>query len=188
MRRKSKLAVAMTAACVAAAGGIGAGAAQAQDKLLQASATTFQAGSSGYCFKGSARATFTASGPATGSYAGTFTEVAANVLVSSPTYAYTSTTLTLSITIVSGSTTINGTITNPPPYSGGTLSCFGGSFFTAGLIANANAATYTATIQSPGQLAQTVSATAQASAAFQSRPYQILGTPPTVTLLNFPSP
>ena len=183
-----KLAVAMTAMSIAAlGGGIGAARAQAQNEVLQATATTFHAGGGGWCFKGSASATFSASGPATGSYSGTFTETNANVSVSKPTF--TSSTLTLSIpfTISSGSTTITGTIINPPPYSGGTILCFGGSFYAGGPIVNANAATYTATIQSPGQPAQTVSGTAQVSAAFQFRPQQALGTPPTATLLNFPS-
>jgi hypothetical protein len=189
MHGKNKLAVAMTAISVAAVvGGIGAGAAHAQSEVLQATATTFRAGAGGYCFKGSASVTFSASGPATGPYAGTFTETPANVSVSAPTY--TSRTLTLSIpfTITSGSTSITGTITNPPPYSGGTILCSGGSFHAGGPIVNAQAATYTATIQNQRRLAKAVSGTAQVSAAFEAWPYQVLGTPPTVTLLNFPSP
>jgi hypothetical protein len=189
MHGKKNLAVAMTVMSIAALGGaIGAARAQAQNEVLQATATTFNAGGSGWCFKGSASATFSAAGPATGPYPGTFTETNANVSVSAPTY--TSRTLTLSIpfTISSGSTTITGTITNPPPYSGGTLLCSGGSFYAGGPIANANAATYTATIQSKGQPAQALSGTAQVSAAFEFRPQHVLWTPPTATLLNFPSP
>ena len=189
VQRTKKLAVAVGAMAIAAGGvGTAATAAQAQNEVLQATATTFTGGTSGWCFKGSASATFTAAGPATGPYPGTFTETNANVSVSAPTY--TSRTLTLSIpfTISSGSTTITGTITNPPPYSGGSLLCSGGSFYAGGPIVNANAAAYTATIQASGQRAQTVSGTAQVSAAFEFRPQHVLGTAPTATLLNFPSP
>jgi hypothetical protein len=124
LHRKTTLAVAVSTMAIAAVGGgTAATAAQAQNEVLQATATTFTGGTSGWCFKGSASATFTAAGPATGPYPGTFAETNANVSVSAPTY--TSRTLTLSIpfTISSGSTTIAGTITNPPPYSGGSLLC-----------------------------------------------------------------
>jgi hypothetical protein len=195
---RNKLAVAMTAISITAvAAGIGSGAAQAQDEVLQATATTFSAGGVLSCFKGSASATFSASGPAAGPYDGTFTETAAKVsvstvLVSAPT-PHPSSTLTLSIpfTISSGSTTITGTITNPPPYSGGSIFCYGGGFYAAGPDVNANAATYTATIQSQRQLAQTVTGTAQVMAGFRGRPLsqpQVLVIPPKVTLLDFPSP
>jgi hypothetical protein len=186
MQTKNKLAVAVSAmALVAANGGTAAPAAQAQNEVLQATTTTFNAGGIGWCFKGSASATFSASGPATGAYPGAFTETNATVRVSAPTF--TSRTLALSIpfTIRSGSTTITGAITNPPPYSGGTLLC--SNFFAAGPIVNAGAAAYTATIQSKGLPGQTVSGTAQVSAAFEFRPRHVLGTPPTATLLNFPA-
>jgi hypothetical protein len=99
-------------------------------------------------------------------------------------------TLTLSIpfTITSGSRTITGTVTNPSPYSGGSILCFGGSFYPAGPMVYANAATYTATIQTKGQPAKKVGGTAQVRAAFEFRPQHTLVTPPTVTLLNLPSP
>lgn len=193
MHGKHKLAVALTAIFIAsAAGGIVAGAAQAQDEVLQATATTFRAGAGGYCLKGLASATYSASGPTVGPYDGTFTETQANLSVSTvlaPAPRYSSSTLTLSIpfTINSGSTTITGLITNPAG-SGGTILCFGGSFRASGPIVHANAATYTATIESQGHLAQTTSGTAQVSAAFEAWPYQVMLTPPTVTLLNFPSP
>jgi hypothetical protein len=189
MQTRDKLAVAVTAMVIASAnGGIAATAAQAQSEVLQATATTFSGGTSGWCFKGSASATFNASGPAAGPYSGTFTETNANVSVSVPTWT-SSRRLTLYIpfTITSGSTTISGTVTNPSPYSGGTLLCSGGSFFSGGPIVNASAATYTATIRSKGQPAQTVTGTAQVSAAFDFRPRQALGEAPTVTLLALPS-
>src|SRR5205085_12661082 len=107
VQRTKKLAVAVSAMAIAAVGGgTAATAAQAQDEVLQATATTFTAGGIGWCFNGSASATFSASGPATGPYLGTFTETNANVRVSAPTF--TSRTLTLSIpfTIRSGSTTV----------------------------------------------------------------------------------
>ena len=63
--------------------------------------------------------------------------------------------------------------------------CSGGSFYSGGPIVNATAAAYTATIQNAGTT-QNVSGTADASAAFEFRPFHVLGTSPTVTLLNFP--
>ena len=66
--------------------------------------------------------------------------------------------------------------------------CGSGSMQTAGVVVAASAATYTATIQSKGHPAQNVSGTAQVSAAFDFRPRYVVETPPTVTLLNFPSP
>src|SRR3954468_24058922 len=88
MRAKTKLAVAMTAMTLATVyGGIGVAAAQAQDEVLQAATTTFNAGGSGTCFNGSAFANFNAAGSATGGngvpapYPGTFTVTAANVNV-----------------------------------------------------------------------------------------------------------
>jgi hypothetical protein len=189
MHGKKKLAVAMTAMSIAAVGGgPAASAAQAQNEVLPASTTTFTGGGGGWCFKGSANATFSAAGPANGPYPGTFTQINANVSVSVPTW--TSRTLALSIpfTISSGSTTITGTVTNPPQYAGGSLVCGSGSMQTAGVIVAANGATYTATIASKGHPALSVSGTAQVSAAFDFRPRYVVGTPPTVTLLNFPSP
>ena len=179
----------MTALSIAAVGGgTAASAAQAQNEVLQASTTTFTGGGGGWCFKGSANTTFSAAGPASGPYPGSFTQTNANVRISVLTW--TSRTLTLSIpfTITSGSTTITGTVTNPPPYAGGSLGCGSGSMQTASVIVAANGATYTATIQSKGQPAQNVLGTAQVSASFEFRPQHVLGTPPTVTLLNFPSP
>jgi hypothetical protein len=187
MQPRNKLAVAMTAMSIAAAGGgIGAAAAQAQDEVLQSTTTTFWVGGSGTCFTGIASAGFSAAGPATGPYAGTFTETNANVRVSTQLNPI-SRKLTLSIpfTINSGSTTITGTITNPPPYSGGGTSCR--NFYPNGPSSNANAATYTATIQSQGQPAQTVSGTAQFSAAFEFMPH-VVAVAPAATLLNFPAP
>ena len=141
------------------------------------------------CINGSTSATFSATGPATGPYPGTFTETNANVTVSAQLKPQISRKLTLSIpfAITSGTTTITGTITNPPPYAGGSILCGGGSLPAAGPIVGANAATYTATIQSQGHT-QKVNGTAQVSASFEFRPQHVLGTPPTVTLLNFPSP
>jgi IPT/TIG domain len=184
-----KLGVAGSAMAIAAAGGgIAATAAQAQNEVLTASATTFTGGASGLCVKGSATAIFNASGPATGLYPGTFTETNANATVSAPTYTTRTLTLSIPFTISSGGTTITGTTTNPSPYSGGTLLCYTGSFDDGGPIVNASAAAYTATIQSNGQPTRTVSGTAQVSAAFEFRPQHVVGAPPTVTLLNFPSP
>ena len=188
MQGKKKLAVAVTAMSIAAVGGgTAASAAQAQDEVLQATTTTFTGGGGGWCFKGSANATFSATGAVGGPYPGTFTQTNANVSVSVLTW--TSRTLTLSIpfTISSGRTTITGTVTNPPPYAGGALGCGGGSMQTASVIVAANGAAYTATIQSQGHT-QSVKGTAQVSASFDFRPQHVLGTPPTMTLLNFPSP
>jgi hypothetical protein len=185
MQVKKKLAVAVTAMSIAALGGAtAASAAQAQDEMLSATTTTFTGTWGGWCFKGSSSATFSSSGSASDPYAGSFTETNANVKVS---VTYTSRTLTLSIpfTIKSGGTTITGTVTNPAPYSGGSLLCFGGSFYTGGPIVNATAAAYTATIKSAG-ITQNVNGTADVSAAFDFRPFHVLGTAPTVTLLNFP--
>ena len=191
MQGKKKLAVAVTAIfIVAASGGIAATGAQAQDEVLQATTTTFYGGGTGLCMNGSTSATFSATGPATGPYPGTFTETNANVTVSAQLKPQTSRKLMLSIpfAITSGTTTtITGTITNPPPYAGGSILCGGGSFPAAGPIVGANAAEYTATVQSQRHT-QKVSGTAQVSAAFEFRPQHVLGTPPTVTLLNFPSP
>lgn len=189
MPRTKGLAVAIMAWSIAAVGGgTAATAAQARDEVLQATTTTFTGGGGGWCFKGSANVTFSAAGPATGPYPGTFTQTNTNVSVSVPTW--TSRTLALSIpfTISSGSITITGTVSNPPPYAGGSLVCGSGSMQTAGVIVAANGATYTATIQSKGQPAQKVSGPAQVNAAFDFRPRYVVGTPPTVTLLNFPSP
>jgi len=190
MREKAKLAIATTAMTLATLyGGIGVATAQAQDEVLQATTTTFTGGSGGLCLKGSANATFSAAGPASGPYLGTFTQTDANVSVSVSVLTPTTRTLALSIpfTITSGSTTITGTVTNPPPYAGGSLLCASG-WQTAGVIVAANGATYTATIQSQAQPAKKVSGTAHVSAAFQFRPGYVVGTPPTMTLLNFPSP
>jgi hypothetical protein len=202
VQTKKKLALAMTAMSIAALGeGIGAAAAQAQDEVLPATATTFTAGGSGLCVNGASSATFNAAGSATGTnglappYPGTFTETSANVYVSARTVNVSGSvqitrTLTLSIpfTITSGSTTITGTVTNPAPYSGGSILCSGGSFYAGGPLVNATAAAYTATIQAKRQPAKKVGGTAQVGAAFVFRPQHVLGTPPTVTLLNFPSP
>jgi len=188
MQGKNKPAVAVTAMAIATVGGgTAASAAQAQDEVLQATTTTFTGGGGGWCFKGSANATYIAAGPATGPYPGTSNQTNANVSVS--VLSWTSRTLTLSIpfTISSGGTTITGTVTNPPTYAGGSLLCGSGSMQTAGVIIAANGATYIATIQSQGHT-QSVKGTAQVSASFEFRPQHVLGTPPTVTLLNFPSP
>ena len=192
---KKKLALAVSAiAITAVAGGTAATAAQAQDEVLHATTTTFTGGGSGICFNGRASATFSSAGPATGPYPETFTESTANVSVVARTVNVSgsvqiSRTLTLSIpfTITSGSTTITGTVTNPPPYSGGSILCAGGSFTSGGPIVNASAAAYTATIQTKGQPARTVGGTAQVSAAFVFPP-RCCTTPPTVTLLNLASP
>lgn len=178
------LAVAVSAIIIAAAEGVAANAAQAQNEVLSATTTTFSAGGSGWCFKGSASATFNAVGPAAGPYAGTFTEINANANVSAPSYTSRNLTLSIPFTVSSGATTITGSVTNPPPYSGGSLLC--SNFFAAGVVVNAGAAAYTATIQSTGTTARRVSGTAQVSAAFDFRPQHLLGEPPTVTLLNFP--
>jgi len=194
MQGTRKLAVAVTSISIAAAsGGTAASAAQAQDEVLQATTTTFIAGgANGSCFSGAASATFTAAGPATGPYAGSFTAATpanpATAIVSARITPQISRTLTLSIpfTISSGSTTITGTVTNPAPYSGGSLLCVRGPFYpTNGLSVAANSATYTATIQTQRQPAHKVSGTARVSAAFQGGR---VTTSPNVTLLNFPSP
>jgi hypothetical protein len=202
MRAKTKLAVAMTAMTLATVyGGIGLAAAQARDEVLQAATTTFNAGGSGTCFTGSASANFDSAGSTTGGngvpapYPGTFAVTAANVNVTArvvpvPGSVRFAKTLTLSVpfTITSGSTTITGTVTNPAPYAGGSLLCGSGSMPSAGVIVAANGATYAATIQSTGQPAKKISGTAQVSAAFQFRPRYVVGAPPTITLLDFPSP
>ena len=192
MQGKKKLSVAITAISIAAAnGGIAATGAQAQDEVLQATTTTFYGGGTGLCINGTASATFSATGPATGPYPGTFTETNANVTVSAqvkPQMISRKLTVWIPFVITSGTTTtITGTITNPPPYAGGSILCGGGSFPAAGPIVGANAATYTATVQSQGHT-QKVSGTAQVSASFDFRPQHVLAIPPTVTLLNFPSP
>jgi hypothetical protein len=61
------------------------------------------------------------------------------------------------------------------------------NFFAGGVIFNATAATYKATIQSEGQLVGNVIGAAQVSGAFDFRP-RPQAKLPTVTLLNFPSP
>ncbi len=189
MHAPTKIAVALTAMSIAAAsGGISPAGAQAQNEALQASATTISSRSwSGWCFRGAASATFTSTGPATGPYPGTFTETNANLSVSRPSLASNRLTLSIPFTIISGTTTITGSITNPPPYSGGSLLCWSGSFFDGGPNAAAGAATYTATIQTEGQPAQTTSGTAQFSASFRFQPILQVSMP-TATLLNFPSP
>ena len=190
MQATKKLAVAITAMSIAAANaGIAATGARAQDEVLQATTTTFIAGAAnGSCISGTASATFTAAGPATGPHAGSFTEATpATASVTARITPQISRTLTLSIpfTISSGSTTITGTVTNPPPYSGGSLLCFRSPFNpTNGLSVAANSAAYAATVHSQGHT-QSVKGTAQVSAAFQGGR---VTTPPTVTLLNFPSP
>jgi hypothetical protein len=193
MQGKKKLCVAITAISIAAAnGGIAATAAQAQDEVLQATSTTFIAGAaSGICLSGLASATFSAAGPATGPYAGSFTEATpanpATAIVSARITPQISRTLTLSIpfTINSGSTTVTGAVTNPAPYSGGFLLCIHGPLTpTNGLSVAANSATYTATVRSQGHT-QSVKGTAQVSAAFQGGRVM---TPPSVTLLNLTSP
>lgn len=191
MQGKKKLVVAVTAMSIAAAnGGIAATGAQAQDEVLQATTTTFSGGGTGLCLNGSTSATFGATGPATGPYPGTFAETNANVTVSAqakPQMVSRKLTLSIPFAITAGTTTtITGTITNPPPYAGGSIGCFSGSFLPAGPIVSANAATYMATIQSQGPT-QKLSGIAQVSAAFEFRPQHVLGTPPTVTLLNLPS-
>jgi hypothetical protein len=76
-------------------------------------------------------------------------------------------------------------VTNPAPYSGGSLLCIHGPLTpTNGLSVAANSATYTATVRSQGH-AQSVKGTAQVSAAFQGGRET---TPPNMTLLNLPSP
>ena len=187
MQARKRVAVAMTAMSIAVpGGGIGAAEAQGQSEVVQSTATTFWGGRSGTCFAGSASVTFSAAGPATGPYTGTFTDTDAYVRVSTPTVP-SSNQLTLSIpfTINSGSTTITGTITDPAPYSGGAIFAVTS---TAGTIVNANAATYTATIQHQGQHDKTVSGTAQFNASFEFSPQHILAAAPTATLLDFPSP
>jgi hypothetical protein len=62
--------------------------------------------------------------------------------------------------------------------------CGGGSFTAAGAIVGANAATYTATIQSQGHTRK-VHGPAHVSASFEFRP-QHVAAPPTVTLLGLP--
>jgi hypothetical protein len=64
------------------------------------------------------------------------------------------------------------------------LQCRSG-FGNGGVVVDTNAASYTATIQTPGQLAENVHGPAQVTAAFG---WLVPSTPPTVTLLNFPSP
>ena len=192
MHGKTKLAVAATAISLAAVGGgTAASLAQAQDEVLQATTTTFSGGGTGLCLNGSASATFSATGPATGPYIGTFTETDADVAVSAqvkPGMISRKLALSIPFAITSGTTTtITGTITNPPPYAGGGIGCFGGSFYVAGPIVGANAATYAATIQGQGHTKK-VSGTAQVTASFEFRPQHVLVTPPTVTLLNFPAP
>jgi hypothetical protein len=189
MPGRKKLAAVMTAVSITAAGGgIGAAGAQAQDEVLQATATAFNAGGLGMCLRGSAWATFSDAGSATGPYHGTFTETNATISVDRATLAPSTLTMSIPFTVSSGNTAITGTITNPLR-SGGSILCFGGSFLSAGPVAKTNSAAYTATIESQGQPAQTVSGTAQASAAFRFRPYWATqATPPTVTLLNLPSP
>jgi hypothetical protein len=204
MRRSKKLAVAVSAMSIAAVGGgIGAAGAQAQNEVLPATTTTFSGGGS-YCFNGSGYANFNAGGSATGGkdaagnvlpapYQGTFTAgtltgaTSPNVKVIVPLRTVTTLTLLIPFTITSGKTTITGTVTNPPPYSGGSLGCTGG-LSAAWVSVAASGATYTATIQTKGQPDQNVTGTAQVSAVFAFRPRHVVLTPPTVTLLNFPTP
>jgi len=171
MQGKKKLAVAMTAMSIAAAGGgIGAAGAQAQgDEVLAATATTISGGANGLCFSRSlaANATFNAAGSATGPngvpapYPGQFTETKANASLSGsmwPLPVHLNLTLSIPFTISSGTTTITGTITNPSPYAGGNPVC-GTGWSIWGVGVGASGAKYKATIQRPRRPAQTVSGT-----------------------------
>jgi hypothetical protein len=205
VQTRRKLVVAVTAMSIAAVGGgIGAAGAQAQNEVLPATTTTFWGGGTGSCFNGTGYANLNAGGSTTGGpglpapYPGTFTagrlmpatpnNVSVSVRmvnVSGSVQIYRTLTLFMPFTINSGRTTITGTVTNPSPYSGGNLGCTGGLSVAAVGVA-ANAATYTATIQTKGQPANEVSGAALVSAAIDFRPRYVVGTPPTVTLLNFP--
>jgi hypothetical protein len=136
---------------------------------------------------------FSASGAVTaGPYPGSFTETGrvgfsrrvywqAGKLTSSST-----STLSIPFTIASGSTTITGTVTNPAGSGLGISPCV--NYYPGGLFVSASNATYTATIQTQGQTAETTfTGTAQASGLFSLSPI-VKGTPLSVTLLNFPSP
>jgi hypothetical protein len=179
----------------ALAGGIGAAAAQAQNEVLSGTATTIWGGANGLCFgyqPAAATVAFNAAGSAVQSgQAGPtsqFTETNATVSARRPSKTL-SLMLSIPFTIVSGSTKINGAITNPSPYAGGHFTCFTGSFYIGGIGVNTNGAAYTATIQRPGQPAQTVSGTAEIDGGFQFEPYGVPHySPITETLLNFPAP
>jgi hypothetical protein len=195
MNWKKKLAVAATAISIAGiGGGTAASAAQAQNEVLQPTTQTTFWGKSGVCIgTESASANFSASGAVTTEpYPGSFTETGrvgfsrrvywqAGKLTSSNT-----STLSISFTITSGSTTITGTITNPAGSGVGITPCV--NYYPGGLLVSASNATYTATIQTEGQTAETtVTGTAQVSGLFSLSPI-VKGTPLSVTLLNFPSP
>ena len=195
MNGKKKLAVAVTAISIAGlGGGTAASAAQAQDEVLQPTTQTFFWGKSGVCIgTESASGNLSASGAVTaGPYPGSFSETGrvafsrrvywqAGKLTSSST-----STLSISFTITSGSTTITGAITNPAGSGVGITPCV--NYYPGGLLVSAFNATYTATIQTEGQTAETtVAGTAQVSGLFSLSPI-VKGTPLSVTLLNFPSP
>jgi hypothetical protein len=197
MKGRKKLAVAVTAISIAGlGGGIPAAAAQAQaeNEVFQPTTSTSTGGASGVCIgNGSASVKFSAGGAVTGPYPGSFTETG-GVGFSRRMYWQTvpirkliiSSTLTLSIpfTIGFGSTTITGEITNPAG-SGGSVDCV--NYYIGGLDVSAYNATYTATIKTEGQTAETVTGAAQVSGIFSFSP-RVVGTLPWVTLLNFPSP
>jgi len=185
---KQKRAVAITTMSVAAlGGGIGAAGGQAQnDETLSGTATT-TGGATGLWLSSSllATANFNAAGSPAAPYHGNFSETNASASLSRSA-GNTQLKLAIPFTISSGTTTITGTITNPKPYAGGSPLC-GPSFYISGIDVGTNGGQYTATIQRPGQPAQTISGTAQINGGFQFRPP---GRRTTVTeaLLAFPSP
>ena len=132
---------------------------------------------------------FSATGSATGPYPGQFINTNASGGVSGvqkPGYEQLHVSIPFTITSVTsaGTTTITGTITNPYPWIGGSYICNGAAAlvgFSAGGLANH--ATYTATIQAPGQPAQTIGGNVQLRGNF----YIQKGVQTTVTeTLTFP--
>ncbi len=179
MQVKRKLGVAMTAMSIAAvAGGIGAAGAQAQNEVLQGTATTTSGGVSfgtpGSCGSSGSHtvwAVFSAAGTATGPYTGQFTNTNATGSVSGyqkPGQMFLR--LHIPFTISSGTTTITGTINPPNPDTlPGWFLC-NGSTFTGFEAATGNWLNYTATIQTLGQPAQTISGTAAVDGNFYIQP------------------
>jgi hypothetical protein len=175
MHAKKKLAVAMTAMSLAGTvGEIGAAEARAQSEVLQGTATTISGQAAGVCgspLSKSVSAKFDAAGPASGPYSGAFTETNATGGVSGwqrPLYEQLR--VSIPFTIGSGTTTITGTITNPYPWVGGSFICNGSALVGFTMGAYANNATYTATIERPGQLPQTISGNAQLRGNFYIQP------------------
>jgi hypothetical protein len=122
-----------------------------------------------------ASATFNASGKATGPYPGSFVETQGSVSLFNTVIhnqlSYSA--LSVPFTITSGTSTITGTISH---YQSSLLSWYLGGFgflcngpTVVGLSVNATA-TYTATIQVPGQAPQAISGQAQVSGSLSTQP------------------